>query len=623
MHDRPAQVKATHLARRAKIYLRQSSGEQVRVNTGSTQFQRNQVRFAQDWGWPADLIDVIDSDLGLSGSAAEHRRGYIEMLAELERSEIGAIFCADVTRVGREAAEFFRLINLCKLHDCLFVVNGAVNDFNDNSSFLLTRVLATIGEHENLVRREHMRRGRDTKAAAGHAVSMPPNGYETAPGGKWVKSADPNVRAAISAVFREFSKARSLKGTVLALKALGIKLPRRDKICGVRWAEPQIGTIASLLKNPAFKGEYHFRRLVSDPRLGRNRRGRVKVRRAVDGEVIVVADHHEAYVTPAEWDTIQSILKLNGPSEIRRNLGPGSALLQGMIRCRPHRNRAMATVYKAERLAGKRTHSYYCQGDYWKGGEQCGRVLGDAIDKVVVDAIIARLAPPRLELIRRAFDEARQGELSEQNRLELELHRVRLQAADLEHRYLAVDANNRLVARALEEKLEAARKHEKHLQKLVARQPGSGASFDSAAFDELASLCADLPTLWKAGTTTNTDRKQIIRTVVRQIQVEERTLQHVVARIVWADGHAETTVEVKLNGYAKMLVEQLHAEGMQAAQIAERLNELGVPTARGTTWTKNVVAQKLKRSMNRKGDPRAMITNDPPLVLREHLDRLI
>ena len=69
-------ITAEHLKRKALVYLRQSSLEQVEKNTGSQAYQRNQVELARDYGWPEDLIEVIEDDLGKTGSSVDRRSGW-------------------------------------------------------------------------------------------------------------------------------------------------------------------------------------------------------------------------------------------------------------------------------------------------------------------------------------------------------------------------------------------------------------------------------------------------------------------------------------------------------------------------------------------------------------------
>jgi hypothetical protein len=78
-----------HLRRKAVIYIRQSTMEQVRHNVGSTDFQRAQVDLARDYGWPEHLIQVIDEDLGRSGSSTVARSGWQSMLDQMAANQVG------------------------------------------------------------------------------------------------------------------------------------------------------------------------------------------------------------------------------------------------------------------------------------------------------------------------------------------------------------------------------------------------------------------------------------------------------------------------------------------------------------------------------------------------------
>jgi DNA invertase Pin-like site-specific DNA recombinase len=409
--ERPIEIKAHHLARTAVVYVRQSTEEQVHTHTGSTEYQRQQRRYPEAWGWQPDAIEINERDLGLSGSAGSHRPGYQRLRSAIDRGDVGAIFLADMTRGGRDAAEWLLLLERCRAHQVLIVVDGKVYDVNDNAERLLAQLQATLAEYDNVTRRDTMMRGRLTKAANGRAVSAPPAGYVRQPDGSWQKDPDPTVQAAIAAVFRTFREQRSCQRTVRTLKAHGVRLPRRRRT-GLRWVEPQIETIYWILAHPAYKGEYHYRRQTGDPRAGRDGRGRIRLRPALPDQVITTRDHHEPYVSAGEWHEIQTVLKLNGPSPTRRNLGPGSALCQGIVRCGLHREWAMVSAYKAARRDSGRSHAYYCQGDYRFGGDQCGRIPGELVDRAVVAALIDRLSPPRLEVVREAARRAGAGKRS-------------------------------------------------------------------------------------------------------------------------------------------------------------------------------------------------------------------
>ena len=76
-------VKPHHLGRRAVIYVRQSTPHQVLTNQESLRLQYALRQRAGELGWREADIDVIDADLGLSGAAAAHRRGFKELVARV------------------------------------------------------------------------------------------------------------------------------------------------------------------------------------------------------------------------------------------------------------------------------------------------------------------------------------------------------------------------------------------------------------------------------------------------------------------------------------------------------------------------------------------------------------
>src|SRR6266542_1062734 len=81
-----------HVQRRAVVYIRQSSEEQVQKNTGSTDYQRGLAEVARSYGWPDWLIETVDEDLGRSGSSSEGRTGWKRLQVMVAAKEVGAVF---------------------------------------------------------------------------------------------------------------------------------------------------------------------------------------------------------------------------------------------------------------------------------------------------------------------------------------------------------------------------------------------------------------------------------------------------------------------------------------------------------------------------------------------------
>ena len=93
-------ITADHLTRLAIVYVRQSTQKQVRENTRSTQFQRDLAPVARSYGWPESQIEIIDDDLGKSGSSTEGRTGWQRLQQMIEAGQVGAVFGANISRLS-------------------------------------------------------------------------------------------------------------------------------------------------------------------------------------------------------------------------------------------------------------------------------------------------------------------------------------------------------------------------------------------------------------------------------------------------------------------------------------------------------------------------------------------
>src|SRR5213080_5456755 len=118
MNER-AKITASHHSRQAIVYLRQSSPAQVEHNRESTERQYALANKARELGWPEDRIVVIDEDLGLSGSGAVARSGFARLTAEVALGHVGLVLGLEVSRLARNNADWYRLIDLCGLSNTL------------------------------------------------------------------------------------------------------------------------------------------------------------------------------------------------------------------------------------------------------------------------------------------------------------------------------------------------------------------------------------------------------------------------------------------------------------------------------------------------------------------------
>jgi DNA invertase Pin-like site-specific DNA recombinase len=111
-------ITADHLARRACVYVRQSTPGQVQNNLESQRRQYALVDRARSLGWQD--IDVIDDDLGISGSGT-HRPGFERLLRALCDGQVGAVFSVEASRLARNGRDWHTLLEFCSVVGALLI----------------------------------------------------------------------------------------------------------------------------------------------------------------------------------------------------------------------------------------------------------------------------------------------------------------------------------------------------------------------------------------------------------------------------------------------------------------------------------------------------------------------
>jgi len=106
-------INASHLSRPAYVYLRQSTPAQLEYNRESTERQYALVEKATALGWPSQQVLVIDEDLGISGDGVVERSGFARLTAEVALGHVGIVLGLEVSRLARNNADWYRLLDLC------------------------------------------------------------------------------------------------------------------------------------------------------------------------------------------------------------------------------------------------------------------------------------------------------------------------------------------------------------------------------------------------------------------------------------------------------------------------------------------------------------------------------
>src|SRR6266849_5361943 len=169
-----SKVTASHLARTAFLYVRQSTLRQVVENRESTQRQYALQQRAVALGWPAERIIVIDSDQGQSGASAADRAGFQRLVTEVGMGHAGVVLGLEVSRLARNSTDWHRLLELCALTDTLILDEEGLYDVGQINDRILLGMKGTFSEVELHLLRARLRGGILNKAQRGElALPLP------------------------------------------------------------------------------------------------------------------------------------------------------------------------------------------------------------------------------------------------------------------------------------------------------------------------------------------------------------------------------------------------------------------------------------------------------------------
>src|SRR5688572_20418152 len=265
-----AKIRPEHLARPARVYIRQSTLLQVHEHRESTERQYALVELARKLGWDATQVEVIDEDLGQSGASAARRKGFQRLTAEVSLGKVGAVLSLEVSRLARSSSDWHRLLDLCALSDTLIIDDDGVYDASDFNDRLVLGMKGTMSDAERHSMHLRLRGGILHKAKKGELVFPPPTGY-VFDNGALVFDPDEQVQKAIRLLFERFRLEGSVSGTVRYFARNKLLFPSRHAHRGapaeIRWHALDVPHALSILRNPVYAGAYvwgrtHERRVL-------------------------------------------------------------------------------------------------------------------------------------------------------------------------------------------------------------------------------------------------------------------------------------------------------------------------------------------------------------------------
>jgi hypothetical protein len=314
---------------------------------------------------------------------------------------------------------------------------------------------------------------------------------------------------------------------------------------------------------------------------------------------VLIPDHHPGFIDWATFQANHARLDSNTRPMSHRLGGAvreGSALLQGIVTC-GHCGRRLQVHYRGRNSAP----GYHCAGkDLVNGrGVYCLNVGGMAIEQAVAHAFLEAITPAAIEATRLSVEQLQSNHDAALSQWRLEVERARYQAERAERRYRTVEPENRLVARGLETEWENRLRDlaaaEMELRRREQQRPST---ISPEQLTALQSLGSDIRKVWAATTTTDSDRKELLRTLLEEVVLNLKRAEgraHLTLR--WRGG-AFTALDVPVPRFKPMgprteedIISLLPRLAMLYPDevIAGILNRQGRKTATGERFTANQV----------------------------------
>src|SRR5712664_1645501 len=286
---------AAVLQRKAVVYVRQSTPQQVQSNLESQRRQYELVEVARRRGFTD--VDVIDDDLGCTASGAVERPGFDRLVAALCAGQVGAVLCLDASRLARNGRDWHHLLELCGLVEARVIDLDGVYDPCRPNDRLLLGMKGSISEFELGVLRARMYDAARSKARRGALRIGVPIGYV------WHREVglgfDPDLRLqeAIRLIFARFRELGAARQVLLSMMADQVHFPRPSddqKPVTFDWTPIRYRNVISVLKNPFYAGAYAYGKSQKRTEIvdGRARKSYGHPKPLEEWEVLL-KDHHE------------------------------------------------------------------------------------------------------------------------------------------------------------------------------------------------------------------------------------------------------------------------------------------------------------------------------------------
>ena len=583
-----------HLARKAMLYIRQSSPYQVTHNVESQKLQYAMEQRLRDLGWRE--IEVIDEDLGRSAAGMQTRAGFERMVAEVCLGRVGAVAARELSRFARNSRDWQQLIEVCRVVDTVLIDQESVYAPRAGNDRLLLGLKGSLNEYELDLLRQRSVDARRAKAKRGELIVSAPVGYRKGDEPCLEKDPDLRVQEAIGLVFRQFEQIGSVRQTLLWFLEHDLQLPACATGGQVQWKRPSYATVYQILTSPAYGGAYAYGKTESTTHYVAGEARQYDRRKPREQWLVLIPNAHDGYVSWEEFERIQRTISAN----VRHSERPGApregcALLAGLVRCR-----RCASKLTLHYTGGQHDHLRYTCNRAWldKGQERCISFGGTRVDAAIASEVLRAVQPAAIQASIMAYeDEAKKCD-EVVAALQRDLQAARYAAQRAHKQYDTTDPDNRLVADELERRWNRALEHVREIEMHIEQHTQPVDDAPRVTAEEFADLATQLDAIWHRPDTDARLKKRITRALIDEVVVDvDTSAGEIVLVIHWKGGaHSELRVPRRRRGQntthtSKETVDAVRSLAKLCPDrlITGLLNRNGLRTGRGNYWTQERV----------------------------------
>jgi DNA invertase Pin-like site-specific DNA recombinase len=439
-------IRPQHLARKAILYIRQSSPYQVIHNLESQKLQYAMEERLQQLGWHE--IEVIDEDLGRSAAGVVTRAGFERMVAEVCLGKVGAVAAREVSRFARNSREWQQLVEVCRVVDTVLIDQEMVYAPRLSNDRLLLGLKGSLNEYELDLLRQRSVEARREKARRGELIQAAPVGYIKTEDQRLEKDPDLRVQQAILLVFRKFVELGTVRQTLMWFLEYGLQVPTRNARGETCWKRPVYRSMHRMLTSPVYGGAYTYGKTEQLVRYDSGKPRHLCRRKPREQWLALIPGAHEGYVSWEEFERITAAIRANTSGEQQSGAAKnGQALLTGLLRC-SRCGRKLTVRYTG---SGHDVLRYSCMRGWLDNGEpRCIAFGGISVDEAIGREVLRVVQPAAVEASMLANEELSRQRDDVLDALHRDLEAARYSAERAQRQFDAADPENRVVTAALE-----------------------------------------------------------------------------------------------------------------------------------------------------------------------------